>query len=128
MINRKIKHWLLIGVGEIILSLSLIAIAPTFLNSKKPFFGFVIWITVPTVLSGSSIYALGKLAAASKAKKIFVGAFPEYSYLGISEFLELSPAHVSSQIDLLKSARKTPQVQECNISLFEILEQTNEKT
>ncbi|MBE9046191.1 hypothetical protein IQ255_17565 [Pleurocapsales cyanobacterium LEGE 10410] len=124
MINRKLKRWLLIGVSEIVLSLTLIAIAPTFLNSKKPEFGFLIWITVPTVLSGSSIYALGKFAAARKARNIFVQAFPEYSYLGVSEFLELSPAHVASQINLLRSAKETSEVQEFNISLFEILEQT----
>lgn len=128
MINSKLKPWLLIGVSEIVLALILIAIAPTFLNSKKPLVGFLIWISVPTVLSGSSIYALGKLTAAHKARKIFVEAFPEYSYLGISEFLELSPAYVASQIDLLISAKEAPEVQECNISLFEILEQTNEKT
>ena len=126
--NRKLKRWLLIGVSEIILSLILISIAPVFLNSKKPLVGFLIWFTVPTVLVSSSVYAVGKLAAANKARKIFVTAFPEYSYLGVSDFLELSPAHVASQINLLVAAKETPEVQEFNISLFEILEQTkNEK-
>lgn len=129
MINQKLKRWLIIGAGEIILSLVLISIAPTFLNSKKPIFGFLIWFTVPTVIASSSIYAVGKLAAANKARQIFVTAFPEYDYLEASEFLELSPAHVASQIDLLISAKETTEIQELNISLFEILEQTkNEKT
>ena len=122
--NRKLKRWLLIGVSEIILSLTLISIAPVFLNSKKPLVGFLIWFTVPTVLVSSSVYAVGKLAAANKARKIFVTAFPEYSYLRVSDFLELSPAHVASQINLLVAAKETPEVQEFNISLFEILEQT----
>ena len=126
--NRKLKRWLLIGVSEIIISITLISIAPVFLNSKKPFVGFLIWFTVPTVLVSSSVYAVGKLAAADRARKIFVTAFPEYSYLGVSDFLELSPAHVASQINLLVAAKETPEVQEFNISLFEILEQTkNEK-
>ena len=129
LIKRKLQRWLLIGVSEIIISLILISIAPTFLNSKKPFFGFLIWFTVPTVLVSSSLYAVGKLTAAKKARKIFVTAFPEYSYLEATDFLEISPAQVASQINLLMAAKKTPEIQEFNISLFEILEQTkNEKT
>ena len=129
MINSKLKHWLAIAVSEIIISLILIGVAPTFLNSKKPFFGFAIWFAVPTVLTSSSVYAVNKLAAANKAKIIFIAAFPEYSYLKTSEFLELSPALVASQIDLLKTIKETSEIQELNISLFEILEQTkNEKT
>ena len=126
--NRKIKHWLLIGAGEIVLCLTLISVAPIFLNSKKPFLGFMIWFTVPTVLISSSAYAVKKITAANQARKIFVAAFPEYSYLKASDFLELPPAHVASQINLLIAAKETPEVQEFNISLFEILEQTkNEK-
>lgn len=124
MIKRKLKCWLVIGVGEVVLSLALIAIAPTFLNSKQPFWGFVIWLTVPTMLATSSTYAGAKLIAAQKARKIFVTTFPEYSNLEVSDFLELSPTHVASQIDLLRSARETTEVRELNISLFEILEQT----
>ena len=122
--NRQLKRWLLVGASEIILALALIAMAPTFLNSKKPMMGFLIWSTVPTVLAGSSIYAVGKLRAANKARTIFVTAFPEYAYLEISDFLNLSPTHVASQIDLLISAKETSEVRELNISLFEILEQT----
>ncbi len=129
MIHSKLKQWLAIAVSEIAISLILIAIAPTFLNSKRPFFGFLIWFTVPTVLTSSSIYAVKKIAAANKAKNIFIAAFPEYSYLKTTEFLELSPAHVASQINLLEAIKETSAIQELNISLFEILEQTkDEKT
>lgn len=124
--NKKLKRWLTIGVSEIIISLILISIAPTFLNSRKPEIGFLIWFTVPTVLVSSSIYGVAKLKAASKARNIFIKAFPEYNYLKIDKFLDISPAHVASQINLLISAKETPEVQEFNISLFEILEQTNE--
>ncbi len=129
MINSKLKQWLAIAVSEIVISLVLIAIAPTFLNSKRPLLGFLIWFAVPTVLTSSSIYAVNKFAAAKKAKNIFIAAFPEYSYLKTIEFLELSPAHVASQINLLEAIKETSAIQELNISLFEILEQTkNEKT
>ena len=124
--NRTLKRWLTIGVSEIVVSLILISVAPTFLNSKKPEIGFLIWFTVPTVLVSSSIYGVAKLKAASKARNMFITAFPEYSYLGIDEFIDISPAHVASQISLLISAKETPEVREFNISLFEILEQTNE--
>ena len=129
LLNRKLKHWLIIGVSEITISLILISVAPTFLNSKKPFFGFLIWFTVPTVLVSSSIYTLEKILAANKAREIFVTTFPEYSYLKASDFLEISPDYVASQINLLIAVKETSEIQEFNISLFEILEQTkNEKT
>ena len=126
--NSKLKRWLVIAVSEIVMSLVLIAIAPTFLNSKKPIFGFLIWFAVPTVVGSSSIYAANKLIAASKARTIFVTAFPEYSYLKTTDFIELSPKQVASQVSLLTSIKETSAIEEFNISLFEILEQTkNEK-
>jgi hypothetical protein len=126
--NKMLKQWLIVGVGEIILSLVLIAIAPNFLNSKKPIFGFLIWFTVPTVLVSSSVYVGKKITAAKQARKIFVTTFPEYSHLETTDFLGLSPADVTSQIDILLAAQDAPEIQELNISLFEILEQTkNEK-
>lgn len=128
MINRKLKGWLLIAISEIIISMTLMAVAPTFLNSKKPVVGFLIWFTVPTMLASSSIYAVGKLGAAHKARQIFITAFPEYSDLNVSEFLDLSPDQVASQIALLTSVKENEEIQELNISLLEILEQTkNEK-
>ena len=126
--NQKLKQWLAIGVSEIILALILISLAPRFLNSKKPEIGFAIWFIVPTVLAGSSIYAASKLVAAHNARKIFVEAFPEYSFLGIDKFIELPPELVASQIPLLKTVRETSAIQEYNISLFEILEQTKNET
>lgn len=127
--NQKLKQWLAIAVSEIVLALVLISLTPRFLNSKKPWLGFAIWFTVPTVLASSSIYAVGKLAAAHQARKIFITAFPEYSYLGTSAFIELSPTQVASAIELLKAVRATSEIEEYNISLFEILEQIkDEKT
>ena len=89
--NSKVKRWLAIAISEIVISLIVMAIAPNFLNSKKPFFGFLIWFTVPTVVGSSSIYAANKLIAANKARTIFVTAFPQYSYLKTTDFIDLSP-------------------------------------
>ncbi len=126
--KNKLKRWFVIGISEVILSLILIAIAPIFLNSNKPIFGFLIWFTVPTTLAGSSLYAAGKLGSANRARNIFIAAFPEYSDLGVERFINLTPERVASQIDLLISAKESEEVRELNISLFEILEQTyNEK-
>ena len=123
----KLKHMLLVGISEIIISLALISIAPTFLNSKKPWLGFAIWFTVPTVLASSSIYAARKLTAAKRARKIFITAFPEHADLGIDRFLDMSPTHVASQINLLMAVKENSAIQELNISLFEILEQTKDE-
>ena len=124
----KLKQMMLLGISEVIISLALISIAPTFLNSKKPRFGFAIWFAVPTMLASSSIYAARKLTKAKLARNIFITAFPEYRDVSIEKFLDLSPAHVADQIDLLATLKDNSDIQELNISLFEILEQTNEKT
>ena len=124
MINNKLKSWLAIAISEVMLALILMAIAPTWLNSKKPIFGFLIWFAVPTMLGTSSIYAVKKLTAANQAKNIFITEFPEHSALKATDFLELSPEWVSSQISLLKEIKETSAIQEFDISLFEILEQT----
>ena len=125
--NGKLKLWLAVAVSEIVISLFLIALAPTFLNSKKPIFGFLIWFAVPTVIGSSSIYAIGKLRSAKKSRQIFIAAFPEYSYLTTADFLELSPDWVASQVSLLVSIKETAAIEEFNISLFEILEQTKDE-
>ena len=126
--NGKLKLWLAVGASEIILSLLLIAIAPTFLNSKRPVFGFLIWFAVPTVIASSGVYVVVKLRSAKKSRQIFITAFPEYSYLTTADFLDISPHRVASQVNLLSSIRETEAIEEFDISLFEILEQTkNEK-
>ena len=126
--HKKIRNWILIGVSEIVLSLVLISIAPRFLNSKKPGIGFAIWFAVPTVLTGSGISLAQDLLKANRARSIFVTAFPEYSYLGIGDFLGRSPLD-GSEIELLTRIKETEPIQELDISLFEILEQMeNEKT
>ena len=79
---------------------------------------------MPTNIASSGIYAIAKFRAANQAKQIFIAAFPEYADLGVSEFLELSPAQVNAQLDLLIAIKETSEIQELNISLFEILEQT----
>ena len=53
LMNSKLRRWLIIAISEIVISLILIAIAPAFLNSQKPIFGFLIWFTVPTVIGSS---------------------------------------------------------------------------
>lgn len=120
----KLKQMLLIGASEIFLALALLWVAPTFLNSKKPWLGFAILLGVPIALTSSSIYAIAKIHTANKTKQIFIATFPEYANLSVSKFLELSPAHVDRQLDLLIAIKETSEIQELNISLFEILEQT----
>lgn len=120
----KLKRMLLIGASEIILALALLWVAPTFLNSKKPWIGFAILLGVPIALTSSSIYAIAKVQRANKAKRIFIATFPEYADLSVSKFLELSPDDVEEQLDLLIAVKETSEIQELNISLFEILEQT----
>lgn len=104
-----------------ILSLVLIAIAPVFLNSDKPIFGFIIWLAVPTTLCGSGIYAGIRINDAIHAKKLLTRKFPEYRHLPITKFLDLSSDYVEANLEMLELAQSDPDFQNLNISLFDLL-------
>ena len=54
---KTLKRWLLWGAVWGVVSLMLMAIAPTFLNSHYPLLGFLIWLTVVVgwLLYGNSV-------------------------------------------------------------------------
>ncbi|NJQ97977.1 MAG: hypothetical protein HC784_10815 [Hydrococcus sp. CSU_1_8] len=123
--SAKITHvrkWVVIGVGEILLSLFLIALAPVFLNSNRPIFGFLIWLFVPTLLGSSAGYVALKLTDARRARQIFIANFPEYSYLKSTDFLAVSSAQVTRYLSVLEAARKSSEFQQLDISLLALLQ------
>lgn len=118
----QVQKWVVIGVGEILLSLFLIALAPVFLNSNRPIFGFVIWLFVPTLLGSSAGYVALKVTDARRARKIFIANFPEYAYLKATDFLTVSPAQVTRHLSVLEATKKSSEFQQLDISLFALLQ------
>ncbi|MGK7873973.1 MAG: hypothetical protein AB4426_11875 [Xenococcaceae cyanobacterium] len=118
---NTIQKWVTIGVVEVLMSLILISIAPVFLNSDKPMIGFLIWFAVPTILGGSGFYVALRITDAKKARKLFISKFPEYFYLGITDFLELPYTHIATNLEMLEAAKNDPEFQTLNVSLLDLL-------
>jgi uncharacterized membrane protein YhaH (DUF805 family) len=119
--SKIIRQWIAIAVVEIVLSLILLAIAPIFLNSNQPIFGFLIWFAIPTILIPSGVYVMMRLQDAQKSRQIFVSRFPEYSYLQITDFLEFTSIYVAENLEMLENAKNDPSLESLNISLLDLL-------
>ena len=118
---KTIQTWVVFGAVEVLLSLILIAAAPRFLNSDKPMVGFLIWLIVPTLLGSSGVYVAIKLADAQTGRKLFLAKFPEYEYLKLADFLELSSADVAQRLELLEAIKDDPDFQQLCISPLDFL-------
>ncbi|NJO94100.1 MAG: hypothetical protein HC820_06595 [Hydrococcus sp. RM1_1_31] len=124
---NTIQRWVIIGFFELIISLFLISIAPLFLNSNQPIIGLLIWLSVPTVLGGSGIYVALKISNAQKARRLFLAKFPQYSYLEIEKFIEISRDRIAQNLDLLEAANNDPEFQRLNVSLLDLLDKTKKQ-
>ncbi|MGD2183397.1 hypothetical protein [Lusitaniella coriacea] len=122
---NTIYKWVAVGVAEILLSLTLLAIAPMFLNSDKPAIGFAIWLGVPTMLGSSGLYAALRLKDAQKARQLAIAKCPEYSHLKIVDFLNYSSAQVAQSIEMYEVLQEDPDLNTLNISLLNLLEKPN---
>lgn len=122
-----IQRWLIIGVAEVLLSLLLLVIAPTFLNSNKPLIGFLIWVFVLAMLGGSGLYVVLKVADASKARNILITEFPEYAHLGILYFVGIPSQLVSQRLAWFEAVKDDPDFQSLNISPLDLFQQPQHK-
>lgn len=120
-------RWGLIGIFEAIGSLVLIAIAPIFLNSNQPLIGFLIWFAVIGMLGGSCFYVSSKLRNAARSRKLFITHFPEYKHLKLQDFLEIAPAQVKENLDVLIAAKDDPDFGNFDLSLFDLLKDLKHK-
>jgi hypothetical protein len=116
-----LQRWAAVTIAEIVLSLLLIAFAPIFLNSSQPLIGFLMWASVPFLLGGSALYVVIRLVDARKARKLFISRFPEYRYLSIKDFLEISTAAVAQSLEMLDVARSDLDFQALHISPLDLL-------
>jgi hypothetical protein len=124
---NTLQKWALIGVVEALLSLSLMATAPRFLNSNRPEIGFLIWLSVLSVTGGSGTYAIWRLTDATQARKILLAKFPEYAHLGIAEFLELKSTDVIENLPILEAMKDDPDWQALQITPIDFLHRVKRK-
>lgn len=122
-----IKKWILIGIGEIIICLLLIAAAPIFINSNFPWIGLLIWCFVIGLAGFSALYVVTKYLDARQARHIFLAKFPEYSYLKTTDFLGLSYLYVSRKLETIESLKDDPDWKALNISPYDLLSQRKRK-
>ncbi len=115
------RHWLIIGIAEVLLSLVLIATAPRYLNSDKPQIGFLMWAFVPVLLGGSTVYVMLRLSEAKKSRRLFVRRFPEYAALTPADFLTVSSTQVSEALEALELLQSDPDFQTLSISPLDFL-------
>ncbi|NJL42509.1 MAG: hypothetical protein HC935_02140 [Pseudanabaena sp. SU_2_4] len=118
---RTARKWLLIGMGEVILCLILLAIAPIFLNSNLPIIGFLIWLSIPLMLGGSLLYALRKVMDAQKSRNIFVREFPEYACLKFTDFLEIPSREMKRRLEIFAAIQDESDRDILNISPLDLL-------
>jgi hypothetical protein len=124
---NTLQKWALIGIVETLLSLSLIATAPRFLNSNRPEIGFLIWLSVLSVTGGSGTYAVWRLSDAGRARQILLTKFPEYAHLGITEFLELKSTDVIKNLPILEAMKDDPDWQALQITPIDFLRRAKRK-
>ncbi len=120
--SNTLLKWGAIALVELIVALILIAIAPIFLNSSQPVIGFLIWVGVVVLLGGSGVYAIARIRDGYRARKLFITAFPAYSYLGVQDFLEISSHQVRQTIDTIQTAQADPEFSSLQISPLDVLQ------
>ncbi|MEM9771460.1 MAG: hypothetical protein AAF889_07675 [Cyanobacteria bacterium P01_D01_bin.73] len=117
-----VRRWAAIALGEILLSLLLLAIAPTFLNSKNPWLGFAIWIAVPTMLGGSAAYATVRSLNAQQAHALFCKTCPNWSHtVSPLDFLDIPLDKVQQALPQLEAWEETDETKILHLSPLDLL-------
>ncbi|MEM1426319.1 MAG: hypothetical protein AAGF75_07190 [Cyanobacteria bacterium P01_H01_bin.130] len=117
-----LRRWLVIAVGELGLSLVLLAIAPTFLNSNAPWLGFAIWIAVPVLIISSALYGVGQLLSARRAHALFCQACPAWAdTVSPLDFLGIPVAQVQRSLPQLQAWEDTDQTRLMHLSPLDLL-------
>lgn len=119
---KIIKKWVIIGITELTLSLVLFAYAPVYLNSNKPLIGFGMWALIPVMLGTSGIYVGNRLHRAQKNRHLFLSHFPQYSHLGITHFLEISPDKLEENLTIFQETKNDYEWSSLEISPLDFLQ------
>ncbi|WP_156815612.1 hypothetical protein [Pseudanabaena sp. PCC 6802] len=107
--------------------LILLAIAPIFLNSNLPIIGFAIWFAIPLMFGSSIIYIIRKIVDTIKTRDKFIGVFPEYSYLKITDFLGISSREMSQRLEAYMAIQDESDRDILNITPLDLLHQPQRK-
>ena len=116
------RRWLAIALGEIFLSLLLIAIAPTFLNSKTPWLGFAIWLAIPCMVGGSVLHVAMRSLEAQQAHHLFCKTCPHWrESVGPLDFLDIPLETVKRTLPQLQAWEETDETQALHLSPLDLL-------
>ncbi|MEY2975992.1 MAG: hypothetical protein RLZZ435_129 [Cyanobacteriota bacterium] len=91
-------RWIVWGMVELILTLSLAAIAPTFINSAYPWIGFLLWLIILVLWFSSVLHVVTILHTAHRVQRFFLRHFPEESDRSLFDFTGLSVAQVRQRV------------------------------
>ncbi|MGD1936150.1 MAG: hypothetical protein ACFCA4_01140 [Cyanophyceae cyanobacterium] len=117
-----VRRWVAIAFCEAVLSLILLAIAPTFLNSKNPWIGFAIWIAVPTMVGGSATYVATRSLNAKQAHALFCQACPRRSHTVTPlDFLDIPLEKVRQTLPQLEAWQETDETKILHLSPLDLL-------
>lgn len=117
-----LRQWVAIAVGELVLSMVLLAIAPTFLNSKQPWIGFAIWIAVPAMLGGSGLYGAARSLDAQRAHRLFCQTCPTWAdRVSLLDFLDIPFHTVQATLPQLQAWEETDEIQVLHLSPLDLL-------
>jgi hypothetical protein len=116
-----LRRWIVIGVIEIVVALTLAAIAPTFINSHMPILGLLIWLMILGMVGFSGGHVIWHWHQARQARRLWVRRFPQYRYLTTVDFLTFSPHQVAQGLRQLDLMQSDPDFQSLDLSPLEFL-------
>ncbi|MFZ9736772.1 MAG: hypothetical protein ACO3EZ_02060 [Prochlorotrichaceae cyanobacterium] len=85
-----LRRWIAWGIGEILLTLCLAAIAPIFINSAYPWIGFLLWLLILLLWFTSACAVLSVVYTAYRVQQFFLRHFPEERDRSLFDFIGLS--------------------------------------
>lgn len=115
------QRWSAIALAELVLGVVLFAIAPGLLNSKNPFWGFVIILGVPIAWGGSAIYVGWRAIDAHHARSLLVAYDPTYRQLRAIDLLEIPSKQIHQAINTLHTLNQDETLKDFRLSPLDLI-------
>ena len=116
-----VRNAIAIAITEIVIALGAFAIAPQFLNSKRPAVGFAIVLGVPMALGSSAAYALWRVADARRARALVWQVCPELTDLRVLDFIDIPADRVRQRLPDLRTIADDPDAPHLQLSPLDLL-------
>jgi len=109
-------RWIQIGLVELVLTLVLASIAPVFINSAYPWFGFLIWLGIIVAWIYSICSVAIVLWKAARVRRLFLRHFPEENDRSVFAFTGLSVTTAQRSISEWQYLVKDEEFREMGLS------------